>query len=134
MARVTVEDCLLVVPNKFELVLLASKRAKDIDRGAVPSVSKDNDKATIIALREIAGQTISVDALRELTKESIGDSEPAPEAEPQEEIVDEISYNVADETAEDSEEYNDNDEYQDGVEEAIEEVSEEDIITENINE
>lgn len=71
MARVTVEDCLLKVPNKFELVLLAAKRARDIERGVMPSVSKDNDKPTIIALREIAEETISIDGLREITKKSI---------------------------------------------------------------
>ncbi|MDR1488781.1 MAG: DNA-directed RNA polymerase subunit omega [Holosporales bacterium] len=70
MARVTVEDCLEKVPNKFELVLLASKRARDIEKGVMPSVQKDNDKSTIIALREIAGETISLDGLRDLTKRS----------------------------------------------------------------
>lgn len=71
MARVTVEDCIQIVPNKFELVLLASKRAKDIDRGAIPSLPKDNDKPTIIALREIAEETISINGLREIAKKSI---------------------------------------------------------------
>jgi DNA-directed RNA polymerase subunit omega len=70
MARVTVEDCVAVVPNKFELVLLASKRAKDIERGATPSIPKDDDKPTIVALREIAENTISLDGLRSITKKS----------------------------------------------------------------
>ncbi len=71
MARVTVEDCVLKVPNKFELVLLASKRSRDIDHGAIPSLPRDNDKSTIIALREIAEESISIDGLRELTKKSL---------------------------------------------------------------
>lgn len=68
MARVTVEDCIEKVPNRFELVLMASKRAKDIERGAMPSISRDNDKPTIIALREIAEETISLEGLKELAK------------------------------------------------------------------
>lgn len=68
MARVTVEDCIEKVPNRFELVLMASKRAKDIEHGAMPSIARDNDKSTIIALREIAGETISIEGLRELAK------------------------------------------------------------------
>lgn len=56
MARVTVEDCLAHVENRFDLVLKAAKRAHDIEMGAVvPMVKEDNDKPTVIALREIAG-------------------------------------------------------------------------------
>jgi DNA-directed RNA polymerase subunit omega len=73
MARVTVEDCIAKVQNRFELVLMASKRAKDIERGATPSIPKDNDKPTLIALREIAGETISLAGLRELAKRNISD-------------------------------------------------------------
>jgi DNA-directed RNA polymerase subunit omega len=54
MARTTVEDCLDNVDNRFELVLVASKRAREIALGADPMVDIDNDKATVIALREIA--------------------------------------------------------------------------------
>ena len=71
MARVTVEDCIEKVKNRFELVLMASKRAKDLERGSQPSIPKDNDKATIIALREIAEETISLEGLTELTKRSL---------------------------------------------------------------
>lgn len=71
MARVTVEDCIEKVKNRFELILMAAKRAKDIDKGAQPSVSKDNDKSTIIALREIADETISLSGLRELAKRAM---------------------------------------------------------------
>ena len=54
MARVTIEDCLEYVENNFELVLKASKRARDISHGAQPLVEEEGDKPTVIALREIA--------------------------------------------------------------------------------
>lgn len=54
MARITVEDCLKVVPNRFELVLTATKRARQIGHGAEPLIDEENDKPTVIALREIA--------------------------------------------------------------------------------
>ncbi len=59
MARVTVEDCVEKVPNRFELVLLASQRAKNISAGEPITVSRDNDKNSVVALREIADETIS---------------------------------------------------------------------------
>lgn len=60
MARVTVEDCLANVENRFELVMLATKRARQIaNHGAEPLVSKDNDKATVIALREISENLVT---------------------------------------------------------------------------
>ena len=65
MARVTVEDCIEKVPNRFELVMLASQRARKIGSGAAPTVERDNDKKTVISLREIAGETIAVDDLKE---------------------------------------------------------------------
>ncbi len=65
MARVTVEDCIINVPNRFELVLLASKRAREISAGASLSIARDNDKNPVVALREISENTISLDALRE---------------------------------------------------------------------
>ena len=54
MARITVEDCLNNVDNRFELVLLATKRARELERGADPKVKWENDKPTVVALREIA--------------------------------------------------------------------------------
>ena len=54
MARITVEDCISQVNNRFELVLLATKRARQIARGATPMIEEENDKPTVIALREIA--------------------------------------------------------------------------------
>ena len=65
MARVTVEDCVLKIPNRFELVMLAAQRARDISAGAVLSVERDNDKNPVVALREIADGTIPPDHLRE---------------------------------------------------------------------
>jgi DNA-directed RNA polymerase subunit omega len=64
MARVTVEDCVLKVPNRFELVLLAGQRARDIAGGAPLTVDRDNDKAPVVALREIADVTIPLDTLQ----------------------------------------------------------------------
>lgn len=66
MARVTVEDCLEHVANRFELVMIASKRARQIAvRGAQPMVEWDNDKPTVVALREIAEGYIKADILLE---------------------------------------------------------------------
>ncbi len=71
MARVTVEDCIEKVANRFKLVLMAAKRARDLERGAKPSVVRDNDKSTILALREIAEEAISLENLESLTKQNI---------------------------------------------------------------
>lgn len=65
MARVTVEDCIDKVDNRFELVLLASHRARMISSGALPTVDRDNDKNPVVALREIADQTVQPDDLKE---------------------------------------------------------------------
>jgi DNA-directed RNA polymerase subunit omega len=71
MARVTVEDCVDKVPNRFELVLLAAQRARTISSGVPITVERDNDKNPVIALREIADETVSVDELREATVRSM---------------------------------------------------------------
>lgn len=65
MARVTVEDCVRKVPNRFDLVVLSSERVREIMGGAPLLVHHDNDKNPVIALREIAGDVISPDQLRE---------------------------------------------------------------------
>lgn len=65
MARVTVEDSLAQVNNRFDLVLIASKRARNISMGAEPMLPDDNDKPTVIALREIADGLVGEDILRE---------------------------------------------------------------------
>ncbi len=70
MARVTVEDCVDKVPNRFDLVLLAAHRAREIASGAAITVDRDNDKNPVVALREIAEETQSADILRERMIES----------------------------------------------------------------
>ena len=65
MARITVEDCIDKFPSRFELVLVASQRARNLHSGDNPTVDKDNDKNTVIALREIADSTISVEVMKE---------------------------------------------------------------------
>jgi DNA-directed RNA polymerase subunit omega len=65
MARVTVEDCVDKVPNRFDLVLLAAHRAREISSGSPISVDRDNDKNPVVALREIAEESIPVEDLRE---------------------------------------------------------------------
>lgn len=70
MARVTVEDCVDKVPNRFDLVMLASHRARSVSDGAPITVERDNDKNPVVALREIAEETLGVEELREQAIES----------------------------------------------------------------
>jgi DNA-directed RNA polymerase subunit omega len=84
MARVTVEDCILQVPNRFELVLLAAQRARNIGRGEELTLDRDNDKNPVVALREIAEQTIPLEAVE---ADLIKSLQRAPEPEPAEEEV-----------------------------------------------
>jgi len=65
MARITVEDCIDKFESRFELVLVASNRARKLHAGESPSVEKNNDKHTVIALREIADETVMIDSLKE---------------------------------------------------------------------
>lgn len=65
MARVTVEDCVDKVPNRFELVMLSAQRAREILAGSPMTVEPDNDKNPVIALREIADETLDLDTLRD---------------------------------------------------------------------
>ncbi len=65
MARVTVEDCVVRIPNRFELVMLAAQRAREIQAGSPLTVEKDNDKNPVIALREIAENSLDLDILRQ---------------------------------------------------------------------
>lgn len=64
MARITVEDCVIRVPNRFDLVMLSAQRARDISAGAPLTVDRDNDKNPVVALREIADETVDFDHLR----------------------------------------------------------------------
>ncbi len=65
MARVTVEDCVDKIPNRFELVLLASQRARAIAAGSPVTLERDNDKNPVVALREVAGETLTPEELTE---------------------------------------------------------------------
>src|ERR1041385_1613296 len=86
MARVTVEDCIDKVDNRFDLVLLASHRARMVSSGAQITIDRDNDKNPVVALREIAEQTISPGDLKEHLIHSLQKyvevDEPEPEAMP----------------------------------------------------
>ncbi len=66
MARVTVEDCIDIINNRFELVMLASQRARSLSSGAELTVERDNDKNPVIALREIAESKIDLDEVKDL--------------------------------------------------------------------
>ena len=63
MARVTVEDCVLRVPNRFDLVMVAAQRAREVSAGALLTIERDNDKNPVVALREIADGTVNLDEL-----------------------------------------------------------------------
>lgn len=65
MARVTTEDCVTEIPNRFELIMTASQRARKIGAGAPITVSRDNDKNTVVSLREIADKTVDINELQE---------------------------------------------------------------------
>lgn len=84
MARVTVEDCVQRIPNRFELVLLAAQRARNISRGEEITVDRDNDKNPVVALREIADETITLEKLNTDLLKSLSR---APEPEPADEEV-----------------------------------------------
>jgi DNA-directed RNA polymerase subunit omega len=84
MARVTVEDCVQRIPNRFELVLLAAQRARNIARGEEITVDRDNDKNPVVALREIADETIT---LEKLNTDLLKLLSRAPEPEPADEEV-----------------------------------------------
>ncbi len=76
MARVTVEDCVDKVPNRFDLVMYASQRARDIANGSRETVSRDNDKNPVVALREIAVETLELEELRESLVRSLQKHQP----------------------------------------------------------
>ena len=84
MARVTVEDCILQVPNRFDLVLYAAQRARNISRGETLTLDRDNDKNPVVALREIAEQTVG---LPNLEADLVKSLSRAPEPEPVEDEV-----------------------------------------------
>jgi DNA-directed RNA polymerase subunit omega len=84
MARVTVEDCVERIPNRFELVLLAAQRARNLSRGEELTLDRDDDKNPVVALREIADATVDLDRLEQDLVKSLSR---APEPEPADEEV-----------------------------------------------
>ena len=78
MARITIEDCVEKVNNRFDLVLLATKRARQVARGATPLVDEERDKPTVIALREIAEGHIDNDTILEQAQTGMLDDEGNP--------------------------------------------------------
>jgi len=81
MARITVEDCLENVDNRFELVLLSSKRARQLANGREPTVPWENDKPTVVALREIAAGNITQAVMDEVTAQEHAEESMVDEAE-----------------------------------------------------
>jgi len=84
MARVTVEDCVEKVPNRFELELLAAQRARNLSRGEELTIDRDDDKNPVVALREIADETVPLEKLEQDLVKSLSR---APEPEPADEEV-----------------------------------------------
>jgi DNA-directed RNA polymerase subunit omega len=70
MARITVEDCLAVVDNRFELVLMATKRARQLAKGADATVDSQNDKPTVVSLREIAARKVDQGMIDEIDRQT----------------------------------------------------------------
>jgi len=70
MARITVEDCLSVVNNRFELVLMATKRARQLAKGAEPTIDTHNDKPTVVSLREIAARKVDQPMIDEIDRQT----------------------------------------------------------------
>lgn len=87
MARVTVEDCIDKVTNRFELVMVAAQRARRLGSGAALTVDRDNDKNPVVALREIAETTISVEDLRE---ELVKNNQRVLEMDDSEDVIDQM--------------------------------------------
>ena len=94
MARVTVEDCILKVDNRFDLIVLAAHRGREITAGSEVTVSRDNDKNPVVSLREIADETIKIDDLKEsmiasLQTQLVDDETSDIENEEDEEVIEE---------------------------------------------
>jgi DNA-directed RNA polymerase subunit omega len=81
MARVTVEDCIQKIPNRFELVLIAAHRARMIREGAPLTIDRDNDKEPVVSLREIAGTTVDLKVVKEALVSSLQEVRPGEENE-----------------------------------------------------
>lgn len=82
MARVTIEDCLVQVPSRFDLVLIAAKRARQLTRGAEPKQDWDGHKSTVLALREVAEGQITASVLKEIDLPVVKPDGPTLELDP----------------------------------------------------
>ena len=109
MARVTVEDCIEKIPNRFDLVLTAGQRARGILKGDQPTLDRDNDKNPVVALREIAAETVDLDVLQDglvkkLQRLSVREEQEVPDdaAKVAEVDLSEMVGDYADEEAEDA--------------------------------
>ena len=91
MARVTVEDCIEKIPNRFDLVLTASHRARSIQKGEALSVERDNDKNPVVALREIADETIDIEKIEDKIVISLQRLKPNDEELPSQELSEPIN-------------------------------------------
>jgi DNA-directed RNA polymerase subunit omega len=89
MARITVEDCILRIPNRFDLVMAASQRARDISAGTALTIDRDNDKNPVVALREIAEQTVDPEDLEHAVIQSL--QRHVEQDEPEDEDLDALS-------------------------------------------
>ncbi len=90
MARITVEDCLTKVDNRFDLILLATKRARQLAHGKEPTVPWSNDKPTVVALREIAAGTIDASILDEVSAREHAAESAVTEEELEEQLQEEL--------------------------------------------
>ena len=86
MARVTVEDCIKIIPNTFELVLFAGQRARELGTGEPPAVATEGEKKTVIALREIAAGRLDPERLRDNLIRGLQRIQPEEEAPPEDEF------------------------------------------------
>ena len=91
MARVTVEDCIEKIPNRFNLVLTASHRARNIQKGEALSIERDNDKNPVVALREIADETIDIEKIEDKIVTSLQRLKPNDEELPSQQISEPIN-------------------------------------------
>ena len=89
MARVTVEDCVEKIPNRFELVAIASQRARHISAGAAITIERDDDKNPVISLREIADETVNIKELKEDLIKSL--QRHVEQDEPEDDLVDDMA-------------------------------------------
>ena len=124
MARVTIEDCVIKIPSRFNLVMLAARRSRDISAGAELTLERDRDKNPVVALREIAEETVPLDELEEAivqTLQKFVESE-----EPEEEATEFGLLKIPDETSEESLEVSSNVSPGDTSEKAITNAAQED--------